>query len=140
MNEADKNSGNSNTQTINDNRKYPRIEKSGNVVLVVGSDELLNSTLQDISQDGMQVRFDNDTALAIKPVIDLISDNTINEIEVRFALAMQGLEEKIVARCKPIYIMKIEQGLFGMGMQFTGIDEKHNNYIQQFIEYSMEPM
>jgi c-di-GMP-binding flagellar brake protein YcgR len=140
MNEADNNSGNGKTQSINDNRKYPRVEKDGNVVLVISSNELLNTTLQDISQDGMQVRLDNDTALALKPVIDLISDNTINEIEVRFVLSMQGQEEQIVANCKPIYIMKIEQGLFGMGMQFTGIDEKHNNYIQQFIENSMEPL
>lgn len=140
MHESDENSENNESQFIKDNRKYPRVELAGNVILAISREELLNSTLQDISPDGMQVRFDNDTALAMKPLIDLISDNTINDFEIRFALSMTGKEEQITARCRPIYIMKIEQNLFSMGVQFTGINKEHTGYIQQFIEHSMEPM
>ena len=140
MHESDENSGNNKSQTIKDNRKYPRVELAGEVTLAISSEELLSSTLQDISPDGIQVRFDNDTALAMKPLIDQISDNTINDFEVRFALSMAGREEQIIAKCRPIYIMKIEQNLFGMGVQFTGINKEHTGYIQQFIEHSMEPM
>ena len=88
MHESDENSGNNKSQTIKDNRKYPRVELAGEVTLAISSEELLSSTLQDISPDGIQVRFDNDTALAMKPLIDQISDNTINDFEVRFALSM----------------------------------------------------
>lgn len=140
MNESNEKSGNDKVQIIKDNRKYPRVEQHGDVTLVLGSDELIPTTLQDVSLDGLQIRFGNDIALALKPLIDLISDNTINEIEVQFALSMQGQKEQIITRCRPIYIMKVDHGLFSMGLQFSGMNHKHSDYIQEFIENSLEPM
>lgn len=140
MNETNEKSGNKETQTITDNRKYPRVEQDGDVTLVLGRDELIQTVLQDLSLDGLQIRFGNDTALALKPLIDLISDNTISEIEVRFELSAQGQREQIIAKCKPIYIMKVDHGLFSMGLQYTLMDDKHSCYIQEFIENSLEPM
>lgn len=140
MNKSNEQSGNNKIQVIKDNRKYPRVEQDGDVTLVLDSDELLHTFLQDVSLDGLQMRFNNDIALAIKPLIDLISDNAINEIEVRFTLSLQGRKEQITAKCKPIYIMRVDQGLFGMGVQFTSMDDKYSGYIQEFIEKSLEPM
>lgn len=140
MNESNEKSGNNKTHTIKDNRKYPRVEQDGDVALVLGSDELIQTVMQDVSMDGMQIRFGNDTALALKPLIDLISDSTISEIEVRFALLIQGQKQQIMAKCKPIYIMKVDQGLFGMGLQYSVMDDKHSGYIKEFIEKSLEPM
>ena len=140
MSETDENTGNNISGILICYRRYPRVEHDSEVILVVSKEELLNTTLQDISPDGLQVRFDNETALAIKPLLDLISDSTIDEFEVRFRLSMPEQEQQIIARCRPIYMMKIEQNLFGMGMQFTVINSEHSGHIQKFIEYSMEPL
>jgi hypothetical protein len=139
MTEPDDNSEFNKKINIIDNRKYPRIETAGNVTLVLNNNKLLITSLFDISQDGVQVRFDNDTALSLKPVIDSISDNLIEEIEVRFTLSILGQKEQIITNCKPIYIMKVDKGLFAMGMQFSGINKTYTGYVQQFIEDSMEP-
>ena len=135
MSKSDEITGNNEGQPVKDNRRYPRVEHNSEVILVVTKEELLNTTLQDISPDGLQVRFDNDIALAIKPLLDLISDNTIKEFEVRFTLSMPEQEQQIITGCRPIYIMKIDQNLFGMGMQFTVMNSENSGYIQKFIEY-----
>jgi hypothetical protein len=88
----------------------------------------------------VQIRFDADTEKTIRSVVGDVDDKQLPDLDVRFNIALQDKEEEIYARCKPVYIRKLEPDIYAMGMIFMELEKKCQALINQFIEFSLEPL
>ena len=140
MSEPSKKTPGSKQREFYDKRKYPRIEQDGEVVLILPDKQKLITRMFDISPDGIQTRFDRDTARAIKPVVENILKKMSGDLHIIFTLSITSKEMKHDAYCRPIYIHRIDSGLYAMGMQFTRLEKESRKVLKKFIEISMEPL
>lgn len=124
---------------FHDKRKYPRIEQDGEVTLILPDGRKLTVRMFDISPDGMQVRFDRETAVVVKPVVENIFKKMSADLQIIFTLPVSG-DVKHDANCRPIYIHRIDNGIYAMGMQFRSLGNEGRKALKKFIETSMEPL
>lgn len=117
-------------------RKYPRIivECSGRLLFTEKKDAEV--VIYDICPGGIQVRCDRDTAQLLKHE----KDKAAYDFGLTFVLPLTGKKVEIVVRCRLVYIVSMDNGIFASGMQFTSMDNQSRKLLKRFIESSMEPL
>lgn len=117
-------------------RKYPRIIVDCHATLYFSVNQEAEILIHDICPGGIQVRCNKKTAQILKSE----KDKSTYDFGMTFMLPLEGEQTKISVRCRLVYMVNMEDGIFATGMQFTGMDNANRKILKRFIESSMEPL
>lgn len=117
-------------------RKYPRIIVECPGSLHFSENKDAEVIIYDICPGGIQVRCNRMTAQLLKQE----KDKAAYDFGLTFVLSLNNDEVKITVRCRLVYVVTMDNGIYASGMQFTGMDKHSRKLLKQFIESSMEPL
>ena len=120
-------------------RMYPRIVLDCPIAMALSNGKILETLVHDISPGGIQISCNQKTARILKAEKENLEKKAVPGFEINFMLPLEGKQMKVLIRCKPIYIVKLEDDAYAIGMQFTKIVEDSRKVLKRFIEVSMEP-
>ena len=117
-------------------RMYPRINVDCPVTLGLSGDRVAEALIHDISTGGVQIHCDKATAEMLKSE----KNTTATDFEMNFLLPLDGEQAEVSVRCRLVWMVKMEDGSYAIGMQFTKVEGNNRQKLKEFIETSMEPM
>lgn len=120
-------------------RVYPRIVIDRPIAMVLSNGQALEALAHDISPGGIQVRCNLKAAQILKTEKENLGKKAALDFEVNFILPLEDKQVKVLIRCKPSYLVKLEDDAYAMGLQFTKVGEDSRKILKRFIEVSMEP-
>lgn len=126
-------------QSHEEQRKYPRIVVDRPVTLLLSNAKIVKALAYDISPDGMQIRCDQKAVALLKPKGQELKKGKVTELGISLVLPLDGKQEKVVVRCRLVYIVTLEEDKYAIGIHFTKISGESKKTLKRFIESSLEP-
>ena len=111
-----------------------------NCVCADCSNPLNGVDVDNLSVCAIQIRFDTGTEQTIRSVLGHVDDSQLPNLGVRFNIKLHEKEEEIRVNCKPVYIHQLDQDMYAMGMIFMELEKKYQALINNFVEFSLEPL
>jgi c-di-GMP-binding flagellar brake protein YcgR len=121
-------------------RKYPRIIINCPLSILLPNNNLVDTTVYDVSPGGIQARCDRATAHLLKQLCENAEQKKSVNIHINFIVPVNKKQVKIESTVKPVYILKLEQYVYAIGMQFIKMEGSSQKILKRFIENSMEPI
>jgi hypothetical protein len=122
-------------------RKYPRICIDANANLKLSSDLIIEVKAYNISQDGVQIRCDRDTAMKIHPSGKFIKKGKGPLGTLSFNLSFESKNVRIITQCQIYYLAVIhETGEIAFGCGFKGMLAGQSELLEEFIIDSIRPL
>lgn len=120
-------------------RRYPRIILDNSANLILPGVQPLNVQVYDLSICAIQMRFNTQTEQTLRTALQYLDDEAMSSLDVKFKIKLHDKEEEVFVPCKPIYIYQLDQDMFAMGMQFSDMEDRYQQLINNFVEVSLEP-
>ena len=139
MEDKQKTPGEKRLQSHEEKRKYPRIVVERPVTLLLSNAKTVKALAYDISPDGIQIRCDQKAVALLKPKGQELKKGEVTELGISLMLPLDGKQEKVVVRCKLVYIVTLEEDKYAIGIHFTKIIGESKKILKRFIESSLEP-
>ena len=133
------------TQTIfrpvhKDRRSLPRVTLRcpGQVVLADGKS--VKAIVHDVSRDGLQIRCDKHTALAINPSGRSIQDGSdAPEVQVIFEVPLADGKGRVRVRGTLMYFALIAPDIAAFGMRFKSISRSGVENLRAVVTAALQP-
>jgi c-di-GMP-binding flagellar brake protein YcgR len=121
-------------------RKHPRFIVDYPISFLLSNDEIVAATVHDISSGGIQIRCDRITAHKVQHEYESKKEKTSTKFGVNIILPLEYRQEKVEAVCNLVYILRREEDVYAIGMEFIEMAENNRTTLEKFIENSMESM
>ena len=116
-------------------RRYPRIIVDAQVTLGISGNRSVEALIHDISPGGVQLHCERTVAAVLK------AEMSVKEADINmdFMLNINGKDVDVYVRCRLAWIVKMDDGSYALGVQFTQVENQYRQLLKKFIETSMEP-
>jgi len=122
-------------EKFEERRKYPRITINVPVTLELPGNRNVEATVYDVSPGGVQIHCERVVAGILKA--ETKGSNT--DFDAGFMLKIDHKQTEIKARCRLVWIVKMDNEDYAIGVKFTAVDAHNRQLLKKFIESSMEP-
>jgi len=133
------------TQTVfgpvhQDRRSHPRVTLRSPGKVLLGGDEVAEVIIHDLSRDGLQIRCDKKTALAIYPSARAVKEGPdAPEIRVFFEVPLASGPGRVRVRGKLMYFQLIAPDVAAFGMRFKSVSKSGVEHLRAFVQAALQP-
>lgn len=137
--------GGDQTQTIfkpvhKDRRSLPRVTLRCAGKVMLADDRSVKVIVHDVSRDGLQIRCDKTTALAINPTGRPIPEGPgAPEIQVIFDVPLAGAPGRVRVRGALMYFSLIAPDVAAFGMRFKSISRSGVEHLRAVVAAALDP-
>lgn len=120
-------------------RSYPRVGYRTGVILTTSNHQVLNLVTRNISAEGMQLRSDGNTAMAIHPRGTHIAPGAGPVVTLRMELPTRDGMKPFAAQAQVVYITARAADHIAFGVTYERLRFEDKRTLAEFIMESMRP-
>ncbi len=126
-----------------ESRKYPRIKFKRPVQIYYDNGRSVSASIYDISPDGLQIRCNRETAVALNPSGNIIDRKHNLIVNAVFSIPINNKLNEVKVSCKVYYFVIVPGNAkedVAFGLRFKKFEGKSIKYAGRYILNELEPV